>query len=202
MTEQSNPKSTESAPKFNMGFINVLASMLAVFVSLLSLWLALSANRTQERMLAASSWPFLRFGHANADDDGAPVIRLTVRNGGNGPAVLRWLRFSDGANALVDVETILAWVAPNVKGLTVWSSTSTDVALSPGQELQVLQFHQTDTNKAAFDAFNVARWKIKVEGCYCSVIGDCWTFTNQGLPTPQAQCPAPPSGSWRFSGDQ
>jgi hypothetical protein len=184
-------------PRLDMRYINVLASMLAVFVSLLSLWLAWSSNRTQERMLAASSWPYLRFGHGNLADDGTPVIQISVGNGGSGPAVLHWLRFRSDGRALGDVNTLFGWASPDARELTSWSSGTTGVALSPGDTIYALQFHRTDDNVAEWEALNAARWRIEVDGCYCSIIGDCWTFTGEGQPAPIPACPAPPEGAWR-----
>lgn len=189
--------SLAAKPRRDMRYINVLASLLAVFVSLVSLWLAYSSNRTQERMLAASSWPYLRFGHGNLAEDGSPVIQITVRNGGSGPAVLHWVRFTGGGAPLDGVDALFEWASPGARELTSWSSGTTGVALPPGDHVDVLQFHRTDANVATFDALNEARWRIEADGCYCSIIGDCWTFTGDGQPQPIAACPAPPAGAWR-----
>ncbi|MGL6289861.1 MAG: hypothetical protein ACRC2H_04150 [Silanimonas sp.] len=189
--------SLATRPRRDMRYINVLASLLAVFVSLVSLWLAWSSNRTQERMLAASSWPYLRFGHGNLADDGAPVIQVSVSNGGSGPAVLHWVRFKGGGALLGDVDAVFEWASPGARDLTSWSSGTTGVALSPGDQIYALQFHRTDANLATWDALNAARWRIEADGCYCSIIGDCWTFTGDGQPQPVAACPAPPEGAWR-----
>jgi hypothetical protein len=201
-TKPSAPTSDSAAalaarPGRDMRYINVLASLLAVFVSLLSLWLAWSSNRTQGRMLAASSWPYLRFGHGNLDDDGTPVIQISVTNGGSGPAVLHWVRFRSEGRALGDVDTLFGWSSPEARGLTSWSSGTTGVALSPGATIYAMQFHRTDDNVAAWEALNVARWRIEADGCYCSIIGDCWSFTGDGQPAPIKACPAPPEGAWR-----
>ena len=115
MTEPNDaetPTATDAASRprrsVDMRYINVLASLLAVFVSLLSLWLAWSANRTQERMLAASSWPYLRFGHGNFDvDTGLKTITIGIGNGGSGPAVLHWVQISRNGTAYGDAYTML-----------------------------------------------------------------------------------------------
>ena len=65
-----------------------LASASAVVLSIVSLSVAISANRTQERLLAASVWPSLEYGTGNRDDDGADVITLSIGNSGIGPARL------------------------------------------------------------------------------------------------------------------
>src|SRR5262245_64176986 len=66
-----------------------LASAFAVVVSLISLWVAFSANNTQERLLAASVWPTLEYGTGNRDDQGRDLIIMEIDNNGVGPARLR-----------------------------------------------------------------------------------------------------------------
>ena len=69
-----------------------LASILAILVSVVSLGVALSSNRTQERLLAASAWPTLEFGTGNRSDSGTDEITLVLGNNGVGPARLRGVR--------------------------------------------------------------------------------------------------------------
>ena len=200
-------RSSQAAPRVrrsvDMRYINVLASLLAVFVSLLSLWLAYGSNRTQERMLAASSWPYLRLGHGNLMPDGTPVIRFTVSNGGSGPAILHWVRIRAEGRALGNDVALFEMVAPEHAPVMTWTSGTTGVALPPWEELAFLQVHRTEAtdagpgNVAAWDALNAARWTLDVDGCYCSIIGDCWTFTGDGQPQPLSACPTPPEGTWR-----
>lgn len=57
----------------------------------MSLFVAISANRTQERMLAASVWPSLLFNTSNAASDGTPQIGIDLLNFGTEPARVRWL---------------------------------------------------------------------------------------------------------------
>src|SRR5262245_32835705 len=64
----------------------------SIVVSLITLWVAVSSNRTQERMLAASVWPTLEYGTGNRDDGGKDVISLEISNNGVGPARLRGLQ--------------------------------------------------------------------------------------------------------------
>lgn len=68
-----------------------------VLISLVSLFVAVSANRTQERLLAASTWPNLQSSSSNADRDGTRAISFNLVNNGVGPARIRSfeLRYRD-----------------------------------------------------------------------------------------------------------
>lgn len=63
----------------------------AILLSVVSLFVAISANRTQERMLAASIWPSLLFSTSNTAPDGTPQLGIDLLNRGIGPARVRWL---------------------------------------------------------------------------------------------------------------
>ena len=65
----------------------------AMFVSVISLGVAIEHGRTMERMadanermVQASSWPFVEFSTHNVDERGSPNVRLVLTNEGIGPA--------------------------------------------------------------------------------------------------------------------
>lgn len=111
--------------------------------------------------------------------------------------MLHWVRFRAEGRPLGDVDAVFDRASPGVSGLTSWSSGTTGVALSPGDQVYALQFHRTDNNAATWEALNAARWRIDADGCYCSIIGDCWTFTGDGQPELVDACPLPPAGAWQ-----
>ena len=61
---------------------------------MVSLFLAYSSNQTQERMLAAASWPYLVYTQGNSDGGGGEIVFLEIRNGGSGPATAEAIRFA------------------------------------------------------------------------------------------------------------
>ena len=191
---------TASRRGVDMRYINVLASLLAVFVSLVSLWLAYSSNRTQERMLAASSWPYLRVGHGNLDGEtGAPVISISIANGGSGPAVLHWVQISRGGVAYGDACTMLRDCCGLGEDELLPTQTvgATDVPLPPTTERELFQLPRRDDYGAVFNRLNEARWEMRFDACYCSIIGDCWLIEGDKPPASIDACPAPPPDAWQ-----
>src|SRR4051794_39094352 len=81
-------------------WLDILVALSAMFVSVVSLGLAIEHGRTMERMAAAnermveangrmvqaSSWPFVEFSTHNVDERGSPNVRLVLTNEGIGPA--------------------------------------------------------------------------------------------------------------------
>jgi hypothetical protein len=201
MTETNDAESRPAPPRrsADMRYINVLASLLAVFVSLVSLWLAYSSNRTQERMLAASSWPYLRFGHGNLDrETGDPAIGFSIGNGGSGPAVLHWVQLSRNGVAYDDAYVMLRDCCGlgEQQMLPTQTTGATDVPLPPASEREFFRLSHRDEHAAIFDALNKARWDMRFDACYCSIIGECWLIEADTSPEPIEACPAPPEGAW------
>jgi hypothetical protein len=67
--------------------------------------------------------------------------------------------------------------------------------LSAGENLAIFVPHFDDTQRDLRAAFDKDRFRIGVEICYCSTLGDCWTLTAPSrLPArtyETRRCPAP-----------
>jgi len=79
-------------------WLDIVLALSAMFVSLVSLVLAIGHGRTMERMaeanarmVQANSWPFVAFETHNVDDHGNADVRLVLRNQGVGPARIQTL---------------------------------------------------------------------------------------------------------------
>jgi hypothetical protein len=167
------------------------ASALAVIVSLISLGVALSANRTQERLLAASVWPALEFGTGNRSDDGADEITLVIGNSGVGPARLRGFQlYYDGEHA-PNVAALLQRCCGLGDGATdtVTSGTRGRV-LKAGDQIVIIRLPKATNAEDLWQRFNRERFRVEAHACYCSVLDDCWNFDSTHMdPAPVASCP-------------
>lgn len=101
--KRGSPVSARISPR-----LEILIGAAAVLISLASLGLTISANRTQERLLAASTWPYLVFGTGNRMEDGTSAISMTLHNGGVGPARLAWLQVSYEGQPRFDAASLLS----------------------------------------------------------------------------------------------
>src|SRR5689334_20882491 len=69
------------------GWLDITLAVSAVFISLMSLFLAIQHGRVMEKMVEASTWAFVTVASSTADAASfSPHPRLTVLNKGVGPA--------------------------------------------------------------------------------------------------------------------
>jgi len=81
MTERNEtiaPETDKRAARRDSRLFEFIIGAGVLLISLISLFVAVSANRTQERMLAASVWPSLMFGTSSVSPEGVPEIRLDL----------------------------------------------------------------------------------------------------------------------------
>lgn len=170
-----------------------------LLISLVSLFVAVSANRTQERMLAASVWPSLTFAASNAAADGSPQISLDLFNRGIGPARVRWAELRHRDTPVRNSRALLALCcdAPADDGLSVSVSTIQHRVIGAGEWIRMLRIPQPEGSTAVYDALWQARAEIHLRLCYCSVLDDCWMLdSDSNDPEPVNQCPTPPAVLW------
>lgn len=74
-------------------WLDIVLALSAMFVSVVSLVVAIEHGRTTERMadantrmVEANSWPFVEFATHNVDEHGNANVRLVLNNEGIGPA--------------------------------------------------------------------------------------------------------------------
>jgi hypothetical protein len=170
-----------------------LASAFAVVVSLISLWVAFSANDTQERLLAASVWPTLEYGTGNRDDQGRDMIILEIDNNGVGPARLRGVQvLYDGKVAANSIELlrICCGLGEGQPVQTITSGTRGRV-LKAGDRIEFMMLPIEANDAELWKRFNRERFKVEVRACYCSVLDACWMMNSTRTePEPVRSCPA------------
>ena len=178
--------------------ISIAAGVL--LISLVSLFVAVSANRTQERMLAASVWPSLIFGTSSAALDGTLQVSLDLLNRGTGPARVRWAEVLYDGTPVRGSSSLLSQCCggpPATSGDAVFSSGIQHRVLGADEWVTLLRMPKPDPSTPVYDALEQARQKIRLRACYCSVLDDCWLLdSDEDEPAPVARCPAPPAVLW------
>ena len=173
-----------------------------ILISVISLFVAISANRTQERMLAASVWPSLLFGTSNVTKDGHPHLSLDLINRGTGPARLRWVEVSWDGTALGGWHDLFQQCCvpdgTSLDGMDVRTSGVQNRGVGADEWVPMLQLAPDGAPEAVWQALDRERFKLRLRTCYCSVLDDCWLFDSTVVdPEPVSQCPAAPTKLWQ-----
>jgi hypothetical protein len=178
------------------------AAAVALLVSLISLWVGVRTEQANSkmvdanyRMVAAASWPYLQLESGNGDDQGRPVISVSLQNAGVGPAKIESFELFWKGQAYPNAKALIeaCCVSGQKKAWSVSTAPSKDFVLRAGDAQRFLGFARTDDNAAIWDKFDQVRFsELSYRVCYCSVFDECWISHLKTLKAePVKQCPAP-----------
>ena len=181
----------------------------ALFVSAISLWVAIRTEDANEELVAASTWPFLQVQISNADPDAKLDLQFEVVNTGVGPAKIESFEvfwkdrpYRSGTGLLADCcgyREIKA-TSPEAKNHTpLIKGTVQGIVLRAGEAENFIRYKLGDDNLAVWNALDKARDQMSYRICYCSVLDQCWRselraelyFPGQLHPEPVKSCPMP-----------
>jgi hypothetical protein len=171
------------------------AEIFAVLFSLSSIAISVLGNRTQERLLAASVWPYVSFNSGNASDDGkTKIIAFALTNSGNGPARIRDFSLEYDHQKVISGLDLMTRCCglPNINLLT---SRIVGRVLRPGDSITYLQLPFSDEIAAGWNKLDKARFgKLAMTVCYCSTLNDCFEArSDSDDPLPVEACQVPPA---------
>lgn len=179
-------------------WLDITLAVSAVFISLISLFLAIQHGRVMERMVEANTWAFVTADFSNADRvTHEPHTLLMMINKGVGPAKIESLElFYSGAvvagpHALLDA--ILKRGAAN-RARAFFTSDITGIVLSAKEELDFLDFKVDSYTPDEYRALALAMPKVAFKVCYCSVLDECSTVDTREharRPVIVKSCPVP-----------
>jgi hypothetical protein len=188
-------------------WLDIVLAVSAMFVSVVSLFVAVEHGRTMERMaeantrmVEANSWPFVEYDSHNVDEQGHAKIRLVLTNQGIGPARIETLELWWNGKPLSSVRALLdtCCETATVDGVLFLGNTAPNILRAGDHE----DFFALSPNPGKFDLFeklNVERTKITARICYCSVFDECWV--SSGLATRADRVPSCPAPATPFRAD-
>lgn len=141
-------------------------SVLAVLISLLTLFVYIYQSNLMKTQQKMSVWPHLSFGPSAGQD----YFRLILINKGVGPALVRDVKIKVNGLQLEGVEDI---IPDSIDAPFSYSSIWPGQVIMAGEKLEVLA---TEDVRVVNHLFNLMKKdQLAVEICYCSVYDDCWT---------------------------
>ena len=189
------------AHKAGHKWLDITVALSAVFISLVSLGVAILHGHTMEamadanaRLVAANSWPFLAYGSGIVTVNGVTRAQMRVYNSGVGPAKIESAELVWKGVAYRKSRDFLA-ACCEFDTENFDSSLLSNVVLPPGQAVEFIGLAQT-TDAKAFAALHAAMFSrdLQLNICYCSIFDDCWRtdVTKLSLkPEPVKACVAP-----------
>lgn len=192
MSQEQPTHRSSAAPARHptIGWLEYMIGGTAVLISAISLFVANSANRTQERMMAASTWPHVQYGTGNRLPDDVSSITFNLHNAGVGPARVKSVQVLYDGQPMADAASLLKACcgATGERVLTVTSHP--ERVLVPGEEMTFLRYDEKTAEPDVWAALNRERFTVRLLACYCSVLDDCWVRDSTlDDPQPVAACP-------------
>jgi hypothetical protein len=163
---------------------DAIVSIAAIFISAISLYVAVQHGKTERDLVAANVWPFPRAILSNGyDSKGSTAIGLS--NGGVGPAKIRSFEMfyrGQPVSSGLDLIRKCCGLAPGADAVKAAFPNGTsnsivdETVLRPGEDNPVLRVAPSTTvpaitkKLAQVSVLNQLTFRV----CYCSVLDQCW----------------------------
>jgi len=165
-------------------WLDLILALSAMFVSLVSLGIAVHHGVVMNRLVAANSWPYLSYTTDNLDTEGHPHIALKIDNAGIGPARIESFEVWWQGQPVASADELLrrccmpgdrARIDPNeARSMSLSVGIIAPSVMRASGEETFLGMELTEANAAVWHRLDVARLQLKMRACYCSVFDECW----------------------------
>jgi hypothetical protein len=181
---------------------DVIVSLTAIFISAVSLYVAIQHGKTERDLVAANVWPFLQQILSNDYDAGTDrTVAIGFSNAGVGPAKIRsyevFYRGQPVSSALDLLRKCCSLPAdPAAVKRTLphglYFSTADQTVLRPGDQYPVVMVYKMSSAPQIPDHFRASLAQLSFRVCYCSVLDQCWLSNLKNTrPEPVRECRAP-----------
>jgi hypothetical protein len=180
----SDHEAPHAAHNTGRRWLDLTLALSAMFVSIVSLAVAVHHGNAMDRLVAANSWPFLMYGTSNLDPQGNRRISLSVENAGVGPARIQTFEVWWQGQPVATAPELLQRCCMTDSKTPIDSSTARSLHLVIGQIASrvmragdvetFLSLELKDTNADIWHRLDIARVQLKMRACYCSVFDECW----------------------------
>src|SRR5215472_12251422 len=165
-------------------WLDLTLALSAMFVSIVSLAIAIHHGDAMDRLVAANSWPFLMYDTESRDPQGNRRISLKVENAGIGPARIQTFEvWWQGQPVSTAPELLQRCCMPDSKApLDQATARSLNLVIGQiaarvmraGAAESFLSLELKEANADIWHRLDIARLQLKMRACYCSVFDECW----------------------------
>lgn len=207
-------KEAKSKGYFSQDKVNLFLALCAIIISGASFYATYLQANAAEKQVKAATWPWLQFVTGNFNlESRTQEISFELKNSGAGPALVKYLKYTYEGKDYFDVYELLSGCCFDIKAyesvlkkLQVespkvdffnefgWLLTSNvnNTLIPPGGELDLLAFKKSKYNVEFWKKLDKARFNLKIEICYCSILEKCYISDGQGETKEIEMCPAIP----------
>ena len=176
-------------------WLDVTLGVAAVFISLMSLFLAIQHGRVMEKMVQASTWPYVMVRFSTSNPDGSPHVRIEVANKGVGPAKVESLEVFYHDVAQAGGEALLqAILQPaDKRHLPFLQSDVVNSVMAANDHVDVIDIQAANFTPQETATLGAAMAELAFRACYCSVFDECSVLDTrrQIRPEPVNECTFP-----------
>jgi hypothetical protein len=168
-------------------WLDLTLAVSAITISLISMFLALQHGHVMEKMVEATTWPFVTAGVSNAEYDYSRHSRLIIVNKGVGPAKIETFEaFYDGVAQPGPHALLHALLKPvDLKDRTdpILRADVLGLVLTAKEEVNFLDFNVKAFSPEEYQTIAQAITDdLHFRICYCSVLDDCWVLDDRKVP--------------------
>jgi hypothetical protein len=197
----NNRKSESSTDGISSQRLNLILAVCGIVIALASFYATYLQAEAADKQVKAMTMPLIQFSHGNSESNNK-VITFTLDNAGVGPALIKSMTLKYQDKVMADLaEFYVACCLPKqqltsmedkIAVLSKVNSTSTQVTntiLAGQTSNRFLTVNHTNNDAALWEKLNKARWKLRVEVCYCSMLDECYITEKNGIIESIEQCP-------------
>lgn len=179
---------------------DVITSIAAIFISAVSLYVAIEHGRTERDLVAANVWPFPReiLSNEYGPEKG---VAIGFSNAGVGPVKIRsyevFYRGHPVSSGLDLLRKCCGLPADRAAVRTAlphgfYVSVADQTVWRPGEENPVLMLHPEPSAPETPNRFKAALKDLTFRVCYCSVLDQCWRSDLKSIRVqPVGECTPP-----------
>ena len=182
--------------------LNLILAICAIAISGASFYATYIQADAAEKQVKAATWPFLKFGTSNVNENDELEVSFQILNGGVGPAHIKQFKLHYEGKYYTNINSwfkdCCAEGFPFIKRLAdspiketagiPLTGTVTNSLISAGQESKFFRLLATDENRVLWDEINVERHKLSAIACYCSLLDNCYKTNFNDDPVEVNSC--------------
>lgn len=159
--------------------LDLAIALTAIFISVVSLAIAVEHGIAQRRLVAANSWPFLTANVRYSNDTGQ--TSLVVENDGVGPAKVEYVQLYYKGEALHAWSDLFKRIGRDRRQAAT-ESERVDVSMAPakqtiiraGDHVTLFEISRPIQSPYLRQALPKALLALTFKSCYCSIFDECW----------------------------